>query len=455
MLDGATPSQVVRLFRKIVEAAEEIIGRDRRDPVPAIAAMSVSAFMNWDSELAAWFRKYTDPRTRLFLIALAFLEGEPAADVLDRSERLGATLGEARDFRGGIGTPGIRQLAQDVVAEVDELWQIRFTRAAYAASVLAFVHGDQSREFRRRLWEWAAVLPMRNGPPNLRIAGRVAAAMLDMHLAMPSPNTPELRFLVQSWWPHPALRPVVTNLITALALSPEAGSIMRRRLLQWAAEAADSRVLGAVAAVSAGSFADAYPQAAFTRMNWLAARGIVNDEVIGAVTALWQRPAHRTAVLRQVVSWTGEDGPRRMAGLRALAAISEEPSDVRAVFGELAGDDELRADLARMLADLFRQRGEPSGEFRQALKAWLEIAGERPEDRDLIAHLLIHGRPAGLDDGMSTHCAAVHSLLFEWRPVLGQDENSQARKFRTQLVRQLTQIDPLTRHRADPLAVAG
>ncbi|MEV6601567.1 hypothetical protein AB0M36_32640 [Actinoplanes sp. NPDC051346] len=454
VLNGATPRQVERLYRRVVAAAGEVRAQEVADPVAAIAAMAVSAYENWDKELADWFEEHTDPRTRLFLIALAFLDGEPAADVLDQAERLASTLGVSKEFRGGISGTGIRQLARLVGAHVDDNWRIRFTRTAYGTSVLRFVHGDQSAEFRRQLWVWAAALPLRRGAPHQRTANEVARAMLGIHLAMPRPNIPELRLLVHSWWRYPTLRPLVTNLITELALSPEAGSIIRARLLRWSEASGDSRVLEAVAAVCAGQFADAYPQAAFTRLNRLASRMIVDNDVVDAIAELWSRSTHRRTVLRQVVGWAAEDGPRRAVGLSALAAITTTEPDVRAVFEELAGDDTVRADLVQAFSDLFVPPG-PFGEFRQAFKVWLEVAAEHQGYRDLIARLLLHGGTWSGDDGVSARYATMNTLLFEWRPVLGDDENPRARDFRAWLAERLIHADPLTNHRpSEPRAAA-
>jgi hypothetical protein len=451
VLTGATPGQVQRLYGRVVDAAADVLGRETDDPVPAIAEMAVSAYENWDRELAVWFEENTDPRTRLFLIVLAFLDGEPAADVLEQTERLAFSLGVSKEFRDGISGAGIRQLARMVGAHVDEQWRIRFTKTAYGAAVLRFVHGDQSAEFRRQLWQWAATVPLRRGAPHQGVAGKVAEAMRGTHLAMPRPNIPELRLLVHSWWRLSSLRPLVTSLITDLALSLEAGSTIRARLLRWSEASVDSRVLGAVAAVCAGPFADAYPQAALTRLNRLAAREIVDDDVVAAVAELWRREPHRSAVLRQIVGWAQIDGPRRVVGLRALAAITATAPAVRAVFEELAVDDGVRDCLVRVFGDLFVPPG-PLGEFRQALKIWLTIAAEQQNYRTLIAHLLTDGgRCSGEEAGVSARYGVMYTLLFDWRPVLNEDEDTRARDFRSSLVEQLVQADPLTRpRRADP-----
>ncbi|GAA2877695.1 hypothetical protein Acy02nite_62110 [Actinoplanes cyaneus] len=455
VLHEASPGQVVRFSWRALAAAEEILALNVADPVPAIVEMAVRAYQNWDKELADWFELHTDVRARLFLISLAFLDGQEAGEVLHYAERLGEELKISGELQGGISGPGIRQLAKAVHARVDDHWRIRFTRAAFGASVLRFVHGDQSAEFVRQMWKWAAALPLHKGAPHQPIANQVAKSMYAIHLSIPRPDIPELRILVHSWWRYVSLRPLVSELITDLALSPEAGPLIRRRLLRWTDASRDSWVLSAVAVVCAGPFADAYPRAAFTRLNRLAIRGIVDDDVVAAAASLWDRPMHRRAVLKQVVEWANEDTPRRVVGLRALASITVTVSGIRAVFEELAADDALRAELVQMFGEIFAPPDGPDQEIRQALKRWLDLAAERQDYRNLMAHLLIHGGRTPGRHGISARYVTMNQLLYEWRPTLHDDEDPRARDFRSWLAEELFNANPLTGpHRPEPRAAA-
>ncbi|MFI7523854.1 hypothetical protein OG994_12645 [Micromonospora globbae] len=439
MLEGATPAQIARLSRRIRDAAV-----DPQEPLAEIARKSVQAYQNWDEELVAWFEQNSDPRTRLFLIALAFLQGGQATNVLHAMEKLAKKLEEPANVRGGIGAPGIRQLAKNVNARIDDEHRIFFTLPSYDVAILRYVHGDQSKAFRTNLWSWASDLPIRRGgSPNARVAGQVASAMLAVTLALPGADAPEVRTLIERWWGYQTLRPLVVDLMTAVAMSPEAGAAMRGRLNQWASQSGRVTLLCAVAAVCGGALADAYPQAVLTRLNNLAGRGIdvVTDGVVEAVRSLWGRPLHRQATLRQVVDWAAGQDQRHDAGLRALAALSETPDRAGFLLAELAGDAERQTRLVHALSLLFTNEG-PQGEFREALFRWLDAAAENPAYEDLITDLMI--RVGGTGQGASVRLARMSDLLYDWQPLARDGDAPAARDLRGRLNEQL--------HRANPLA---
>ncbi|MFY1593133.1 hypothetical protein [Micromonospora sp. WMMD737] len=438
MLDGANPAQIARLSRRIRAAAG-----DPQEPLAEIARKSVQAYQNWDEELVAWFEKYADPRTRLFLIALAFLQGGQATNVLHAMEKLAEKLEEPADVRGGMGAPGIRQLAKNVKARIDDEHRIFFTLPSYDVAILRYVHGDQSKGFRNRLWSWASDLPMRRGgSPNARIAGQVASAMLAVTLALPGADAPEVRILVERWWGYQTLRPLVVDLMTAVAMSPEAGAAMRGRLNQWAVQSGSLTLLCAVARVCGGALADAYPQAVMTRLNNLAGRGLdaVTQEVVEAVRSLWERPLHRQATLQRVIAWAAGQDQRHDAGLRALAAISNTPDQAGFLLTELAGHPELQTGLVDAFTLLFTGRG-PQGEFRETLFRWLDAAAVEPMYEDLITDLMI--RAGGAGQGASSRFARMSDLLYDWQPTAHDAQAPDARALRDRLNERFHQANPL------------
>jgi hypothetical protein len=437
-LAGATPAQIARLSRRIRDAAD-----DPQQPLAEIAHKAAQAYQNWDDELVAWFENNPDPRTRLFLITLAFLQGGQATNVLHAMEKLAEKLAEPADVCGGIGAPGIRQLVKRVDAQTDDQHRVFFTLPSYDVAILRYVHSDQSKAFRTRLWSWASDLPIRRGGyPNARIAGQVATAMLHVTRALPGADAPEVRTLAERWWGYQTLRPLVVDLFTAVAMSPEAGAAMRGRLNQWAAHAGSPALLCAVAAVCGGPLADAYPQAALTRLKNLAGRGIdaVTDEVVRAVQSLWERPLHRQATLRRIVSWTAGTDQRRDAGLRALAAISDTPDRAAFLLAELVGDEELQTGLVHTFTLLFAGEG-VQGEFREALFRWLDAAVRVPAYEDLITDLMV--RAGGTGQGASRRLAHMSDLLYEWQPVARDADAPTTRDMRTRLNERLHRADPL------------
>lgn len=437
-LADATPAQVARLSRRIRAAAA-----DPQEPLAEIARKSVQAYQNWDDELSAWFENNTDPRTRLFLIAMAFLQGGQATNVLHAMEKLAEKLAEPANVRGGISAPGIRQLTKNVSARTDDQHRIFFTLPSYDVAILRYVHGDQSKAFRTRLWSWASELPMRrSGSPNVGVAGQVASAMLGVTLALPGADAPEVRTLAERWWGYQTLRPLVVDLMTAVALSPEAGPAMRGRLNQWAVQSGSLPLLCAVAAVCGGALADAYPQAVLTRLNNLAGRGIdaVTEGVVAAVQSLWERPLQRQATLRRVVDWAAGQDQRHDAGLRALAAISETPDLAGFLLAELADDADLQAGLAHAFVLLFTGEG-PKGDFRQALFRWLDTAADEPAHEDLVTGLMV--RAGGTGQGASIRFARMSDLLYDWQPLARDAEAPAARDLRDRLNERLHRANPL------------
>jgi hypothetical protein len=438
MLTDASPAQIARLSRRIRAAAT-----DPEKPLEEIARNAVNAYKNWDHELGDWFEENVDPRTRLFLITLAFLQGGQASNVLHAMEKLAEKLEEPADVRGGIGAPGIRRLTKNVRARIDEEHRIFFALPSYDVAVLRYVHGDQSKSFRTRLWGWAAELPMRKGgSPNSRVAGQVASAMLDVTRALPSADAPEVRTLAERWWSYQNLRPLVVDLMTAVAMSPEAGPVMRGRLNQWAINSGSLPLLCSVAEVCGGALADAYPRAALTRLNNLAGRGIdaVTDGVAAAVRSLWERPLHRQATLRQVVGWAAEQDERHETGLRGLAVISETPDLTGVLLSELIEDRDLQNGLARAFALLFTGEG-PRGEFRDALFRWLDAAAYEPAYEELITGLMV--RAGRIGPGASIRFARMSDLLYDWQPLASDADSPAARDTRTRINERLHRENPL------------
>jgi hypothetical protein len=270
----------------------------------------------------------------------------------------------------------------------------------------------------------------------------VATAMLELTRALPGADAPEVRTLAERWWAYLTLRPLVVDLMTAVAMSPEAGPAMRGRLNQWAAQSGSLPLLCAVAAVCGGPLADAYPQAMLTRLNNLAGRGIdvVAGGVVAAVRSLWDRPQHRPATLRQIVDWAAGEDPRRDTGRRALAAVAESPELAEVLLGQLADDRDLQARLADVLALLFTGEG-PRGDFRNALFRWLDAAAYVPAYEDLITGLMV--RAGGTGQGASLRFARMSDLLYDWQPLADDPDSPAARDLRTRLNERLHRVNPL------------
>lgn len=456
-LASLPPRQVRRLALRIIAAADIVLSQNTHDPISMIAEQAIKAYRNWNEELATWFATVSDPRARLFLIALAFLEHEPGSLILRQAEALGRELKEASNVYGGIGTAGIRQLATMVKAHLDERHRVIFDRPAYAASVLGFIHADRSDEFRKHLWLWAARLPMRPGTlPSPPIAARVAGAMFTMAMSVPEPDAPEIYWVIQRWR-HVTLRPVVSSLVTEIALSPEAGSRMRRRLNRWATESSDTGVLGMIATVCAGEFADTYPRAAFTRLNNLAGRGYdsVEREVIAGVLRLWERPRHRLDVLHQVAAWIGQDEPRRSLGLRCLAGLTADPRDAAMLLRFLLTQPEqIRTELVGGLGQAFALLPVAPGEVWSAMTSWLTAVADDPVLEPLLGDLMFQA--VGVNPGASDRASRLVSFVVQWQPTGAGDVDPRRRDVRDLMIDRICLGDPFSRPSRPPVsAVLG
>ncbi|MDR7277032.1 hypothetical protein [Catenuloplanes atrovinosus] len=449
-LTDLPPRQVRRLALRIVAAADIVLAQNVNDPVTAIAEQAVQAYRNWNDELEGWFAKVEDARARLFLIALAFLEGEPGSLVLRQAEALGRELKEPPDAYGGIASAGIRQLAATVNARLDERHRVMFDRPAYAASVLGFVHADRSDEFRKHLWFWAVRLPMRRGSvPSVPIAERIADAMFTMAMSVPEPDAPEIYWVIQRWQ-HVTLRPVVAGLVTAIALSPEAGPRTRRRLNRWASESTDTGVLGMIAIVCAGELADSYPRAAFTRLNNLAARGFdsVESEVVAGVLRLWERPRHRLDVLHRVTDWITAEEPRRSVGLRCLAGLTADPPGARRLLRFLLEQPEqTRTELVAGLSQVFALLPAVPEEIWPAMASWLSAAAEDSSLAPVVGELMFQA--VGVNPGASVRASRLVGFVVQWQP-MGGDVDPRRRAVRDLMIERICHADPFARGARSP-----
>ncbi|MEV7628687.1 hypothetical protein [Actinoplanes sp. NPDC089786] len=219
---AAAPDDVMRLADLLIEVARRTpdhLGSEegRRKFVEEV----VHAYLRWEAELGDWFQNRTDAADRLFLLAVAALEGSPAPVVLRAAEDLGGRLGLSRLGISGIESAGIRQLAKTVQAEVRPDTTIHFKRPAYRTAVLDFVLSDRSEHVRRALQRWLADLPSPNHAPKVGTATAVAEVVLDLARRHRDVGFPIA--MVAGWKRQERLRDVLVELLTAVALSPEAG----------------------------------------------------------------------------------------------------------------------------------------------------------------------------------------------------------------------------------------
>ncbi|MGC9665183.1 hypothetical protein ACNTMW_01345 [Planosporangium sp. 12N6] len=447
LLRHASPREVVRLAGLIVSAAATAVtdGTEPTARVDVVVSAAIAAYHNWDNELADWFHKEKDVRVRLFLLAAAVLEHSPADLVLRAAEDLGNQLGDRPSPTGGIGEAGIRELTARIGARIAVDSTLYFTRPAYAPAVLDFVRSDRSDRFQRQLWAWAAELPMQDRTStSVAIADRTAAAMLDLVLRHRDPRM--LRRTVPRWAVRRDLRSILVELLTAVALSPEAGSWMRQQLNLWAARSSNPAVLITVAEVCQGQLADVYPDIALTRLNHLAGKAVpaVADSVVGAVVSLWSRPQLRRPVLEKTTSWAREQtGPKFDVGCRLLSVLSDPGTEPTAnvLRFVIADRPQCWDNFVRAVAGMLDAPAPPE-HTRRMLFTWLSLAAEDPTLGEQFIDLMV--AVARVDGAPARRIARLRTAAYDWQPVSGEQSVPDRRDLRERLVERLHRADPMT-----------
>lgn len=432
LVTHAAVRDVVRLADLLAQAAERPEGAGEPDRVRVWLLREVlGAYQEWTSELRAWFKRYDQAPERLFLLAAAVLEASPAARVLRHAEDLGTRLGATGP--PAITTAGIRELTEHVGARLDGPAQrLYFKRPEYAAAVLDYYLSDRSDSFRAVLRSWLADAPLavRNQSEAAQVADLVAAAVLG--IVRRHRDLGFVYAVVTAWAPRRGLRTPLVSLLTALALSPEAGARMRARLNLWATESGNLAVWEVVAEVCTGDLATVYPQVALTRIKNLAIRatGARVPVVVGAVLQLWRRQEDlRPDVLRRLVEWLADPGqPAYAVAAEVVAELGEEfPLVVR------EGGAEPLDGLAPAVGNLLEHPDRPE-QLREALYRWLDLAAD---DARFAEWLL--GVVTGAVSGSFPRVTRVRTLVRGWE---GGPPGTARARLRELLIEQISHADP-------------
>jgi hypothetical protein len=370
---SAAPRDVIRLGDLVVDTpVDPKWNLDSESDLEKLIDEITSGYQEWTNQITLWLKQHSEAHERLFLIAAAVLEGSPASLILRYAEELRQLLlDEVQPRRHSITAPGVRELAEIVGADLlvpDN--RLRFRRPAYAAAVIDYLLADRSDAFRVTVSEWLAKAPKINRQGEAAVvADLVAATVLDVvrrrgdiTFAIPVVNT---------WAAPRSLRQVLVPLLTAVALSNEAGAAMRARLNRWATKSKSQPLCEVVADVCTGDLADTYPHIALTRINNLAVRasGPLVDIVVESVIKLWDRDAMRRDVLQYIVAWLGDrDAPAFVVGTQVLAALGADT--IRVAFEERLDS---APGLSTAVANVLISPDEPE-RLRDTLYGWLDIA---------------------------------------------------------------------------------
>ncbi|AVT33651.1 hypothetical protein C6361_34120 [Plantactinospora sp. BC1] len=401
----ASPRDVARLADLMVDTAGRAEAGQDDD---WIVGEVVGAYQEWTHELDDWFGKHPDVDARLFLLAAAVLESSPAGRVLRCAEELAEMLEGRQVGRNSVTTAGVRQLAKAIDARLEgDDARLYFNRPSYAESVVEYFLTDRSDGFRRVFTDWLIQVPKVPGQYEAtQLAQLVAGAVLGV-VRRRSDIGLVLR-IANRWALSGLLRPVLASLVTAVALSPEAGARMRARLNQWATYSASIDVWRLVAEVCTGDLADAYPQVALTRVKNLAVRadGPLVPLVVQAVIDLWQRPALQRDVLERLLQWLGDPAaPAFTVAGRVVATLGT--ATIRVAYEQNAG---LGPALPAAVGNLLEHLDEPE-HLRDTLYSWLDQA----VDDEHFAGWLIEVLAASVrGPGSALRITCVRTFAYGW-----------------------------------------
>ncbi|MGA5299477.1 hypothetical protein ACPCHT_06080 [Nucisporomicrobium flavum] len=364
----ASPRDASRLANLLVQTVN---GGGPQLSVDDAIAQVVGAYQEWTTDLDTWFDRNRDAGARLFLLTAAVLESSPARRILRYAEDLEVTMEGGQPGRQSITTAGIRELAKTAGARVEEPGgELYFARPAYATAVLDYVMADRSDGFRTSFAGWLARAPkVRHQGEAVQVATLVGGAVLG--LVRRHRDLSFVTALVREWASARPLQPTLVSLVTAVALTPEAGARMRGLLNQWATSHSSPQVWQLVADVCTGDLADAYPRVALTRIKNLALRaeGELVALVVDAVLKLWERPALRRDILDRLLSWLAEPGTPAFAVASHVVAGLADQSVGTAFDQRLEGDPALAVAIGNLLEHVDQPE-----HLRDTLYGWLDAA---------------------------------------------------------------------------------
>jgi hypothetical protein len=422
----ASPRDVARLADLMADTAVRAAAGHDDD---WIVGEVLGAYQEWTHELDDWFSKNPDAGARLFLLAAAVLESSPAGRVLRCAEELAEMLEGRQAGRNSVTTAGVRRLTQAIDARLEGGdARVYFNRPSYAESVIDYFLSDRSDGFRVVFTDWLVQIPR---VPGQYEAGELAQLVAGAVLGVVRRHSDiALVVRIARWWASSGLlRPVLASLITAVALSPEAGSRMRARLNQWATDSASIDVWRLVIEVCTGDLADAYPRVALTRVKNLAVRahGPLVPLVVEAVIDLWRRPALQRDVLERLLQWLVDpDAPAFAVASRVVATLGT--ATIRVAYEQNAGAGPA---LPVAVGNLLEHLDEPE-QLRDTLYGWLDHA----LDDEHFAGWLIEMLAASVrGPGSALRITCVRTFAYGWE---AREVSSRRAALRERLVDQVS-----------------
>ncbi|KAA9160682.1 hypothetical protein FPZ12_016150 [Amycolatopsis acidicola] len=382
---------------------------------------------NWRKELLDWHIANGDSFVRNYLLAAAAMEGGTAGAVFEATVELAVALGESGPDVAGQRGPGILELTRKVRAELADDDRVKFTRPGYADAVLDYFWADR-QHLRARFVKWLGALPRIIATDRVVVANRVAQYVL--RWTERQGEVELLRTVTNEWAVDVELRPVVADLVTAVALrDDDVGKRTRADLLAFAKRKDEAPLPLLAAAVCGGPWGLIHPRLALRRLGEIGQNSDpeVRQAVVDAIGALWARQDADRHILGRVVKWCEDPGNRPLGAtvFLALAALH----DRRADLPELARTDEsgqaTRDQLIKGWRAVLDTRPPAAGEV---LASWLGAAIRYPAFQADLAELLASAakgwQPGELDERRPVF---LTRLLYRWAPVDDDSADAESR----------------------------
>jgi hypothetical protein len=394
-LANAAPPEGVRMARITAKASALQIPEDQK------LGLAIAEYTNWTDRLTEWFRQTTGPThgyQRALLLAVAALEGAPAATVFAAADALGSIVELPPEPGGALAGPDAKELVGQAQAELSQDGSVSFARPAYGSSVLDHVW-SQRPQLHTDLRAWLIGIPARADEGS----GLAARALARLAIRQREPDL--LYAGARQWAQESASRQeFAIPQLTEAALSEEIGRDVRRKLYDWARNSnTGEATLLAVAGVCAGPLARQYPQIALTRLRNLVVRPnqAVQEEVFDGLTTLARDPALYPSVVAEVARWMTEQKPRRSAGLRAFLRLATPGQAGQiAILAQASQRDS--GLLGELWHEALRDEGTDGVAEAAAVLAsgWLDVAAVGKVPRELVLETLAGSCRSSIDVGL-------------------------------------------------------
>ncbi|MEV1056359.1 hypothetical protein AB0I92_03820 [Micromonospora chalcea] len=354
--------------RRVAELAA-IVSRYTPFDEPAVDQIR-EAFRHWKHYLDRQFAEYRDARgvdagalqaqqmgaarARALLIAVAVLDGAPSEVVLDACDELLKKLRANPSARDILIGPELQDLIDRIDAElVGDTITITRKSPGLDKAVLERVW-QQRPQLRTPIRSWLESITTTGAVANDHL-DRVADVLVRLAADLGSLETLDI---VQKWLTQKSRhRTLAITILERLAISNEVGSVVRRRLYEWASRKSGVDILTGVAEVCAGQLAHHSVKAALSRLRLLIGHEVIaarpaaaqalrqlavndelGDEVVTVVFDWFERQDRRAGALGLLALIDPELEPSTTELIRSIASAPERAQALRDAWSALISD---------------------------------------------------------------------------------------------------------------------